>query len=147
MKTTLALILAGSLLSPLAFAEGMGKQSDKDGRHGMKHGMKFDCDEMDEGCMTEGLNLTSEQKQRLKDIYQDARKKRDELREETHQKVRQVLTDEQEKKLEANRSAIMQYRADRMRERAQQMDEKAGDMRDQQRQERREQREQERKGY
>lgn len=137
MKATSALVIASVLLSPLALAEGTAKASDP---RGMKHGqmmMKY-CDEMDE-CITEGLNLTPDQKTKVRTILDDSRKKREALRNETMQKMRAVLTPEQVRMVDEHRAQIMQYRADMMKEKAERTEERADEMKEQQ-EERREKR-------
>lgn len=139
MKMTPALLIASVLLSPLAFAEGspgMDKSSGGASSHqgkGMKHGMmmKHDCEEMEE-CFSEGLNLSNEQQQKIRDIMQEARKKREELRDETYTDIKGVLTPEQVRKLEAHRAEMTKYRAERMRERADRMEKRADDMKSRQ---------------
>ncbi len=135
MKMTPVLLIASALLSPLAFAEGSpGTDKSSSGASppqgkSMKHGMmmKHDCEEMEE-CFSEGLNLTNEQQQKIRDITQDARKKRDDLRDETYNDIKDVLTPEQVRKLEAHRAEMTKYRAERMRERANRMEKRADDM-------------------
>jgi len=136
MKAASALVIASVLLSPPALAEGTTKASDP---RGMKHGqmMKY-CDEMDE-CITEGLNLTPDQKTKVRTILDDSRKKREALRNETMQKMRAVLTPEQVRMVDEHRAQIMQYRADMMKEKAERTEERADEMKEQQ-EERREQR-------
>lgn len=139
MKMTPVLLIASALLSPLAFAEGnpgtdksssgASSQQGKSMKHGMM--MKHDCEEMEE-CFSEGLNLTNDQQQKIRNIMQEARKKRDELRDETYNDIKDVLTPEQARKLEAHRAEMMKYRAERMRERADRMEKRANDMKGQQ---------------
>lgn len=141
MKMTPVLLIASALLSPLAFAEGSpGSDKSSSGAasqqgKGMKHGMmmKHDCEEMEE-CFSEGLNLTNDQQQKIRDIMQESRKKRDELRDETYNDIKDVLTPEQARKLEAHRADMMKYRAERMRDRADRMEKRADDMKSQQNQ-------------
>lgn len=139
MKMTPVLLIASALLSPLAFAEGSpgtdksssgaSSQQGKSMKHGMM--MKHDCEEMEE-CFSEGLNLTNDQQQKIRNIMQESRKKREELRDETYNDIKDVLTPEQARKLEAHRAEIMKYRAERMRERADRMEKRANDMKGQQ---------------
>lgn len=139
MKMTPVLLIASALLSPLAFAEGSpGTDKSSSGASSpqgksMKHGMmmKHDCEEMEE-CFSEGLNLTNDQQQKIRNIMQDARKKRDELRDNTYNDIKDVLTPEQARKLETHRADMMKYRSERMRERADRMEKRADDMKSRQ---------------
>ena len=139
MKMPPVLLIASALLSPLAFAEGSpgtdkssGGASSQQGKS-MKHGMmmKHDCEEMEE-CFSEGMNLTNDQQQKIRDIMQEARKKREELRDDTYNDIKDVLTPEQARKLEAHGAEMMKYRAEHMREHADRMEKRANDMKSQQ---------------
>ncbi|MDF2445282.1 MAG: hypothetical protein K0S46_518 [Moraxellaceae bacterium] len=132
MKLSHALVLACAL-STTAVAEDSDRKSGQKSDGAKHHMMKQSCDEM-EDCITEGLNLNDDQRQKIRTIMENARQKRDALREETHQQVRQVLTPEQAKKLDAHRAEMMQYRAERMRDRADRMDDRARDMKKEQKQ-------------
>lgn len=126
MKLSHALILACALATP-ALADSTAGKGDRKEQDGKYHMMKHDCDEM-EDCLTEGLDLTEAQRQKIRDILQTARQKRDALRDQTHQQVREVLTPEQAKKLDAHRDEMMRYRAERMHDKADRMEERAKDM-------------------
>lgn len=124
MKLAYALMLASTLAAPAALVHA----GDKDGHKDMKMHHLI-CDETDEGCLTKGLNLTNDQQQKLRAIHQDARQKREALRNETHQRIKQVLTPEQQQKLDARRDEIMKARAEHMRNKADRMEKKAEDKR------------------
>lgn len=86
-----------------------------------------DCDET-EDCFAEGLGLSNDQQEKVRDILEEARKRRDELREDTYNQLKDVLTPEQGRKLEAHRADLMKYRAERMREHADRLDQRARNM-------------------
>lgn len=128
MKLRHALALACVLSTPtLALAESTTNKGDRKDPGAKHHMMKQSCDEM-EDCITEGLDLNDAQRQKIRSIMENARQKRDALRDQTHQQVREVLTPEQAKKLDAHRDEMMRYRAERMRENADRLDERAKDM-------------------
>jgi Spy/CpxP family protein refolding chaperone len=144
MKSTITLaLLLASTLSTAAFAEGIpGTQQNPPPREsdmGAKHGMKHACDDEMDDCVAEGLNLTEDQRQKIRGILDSSRQKRDALRNDTHQQIKQVLTPEQQKKLDARRDDILRYRADRLRERAKHLDERAKEMNREQKKERKNQ--------
>lgn len=115
----LASLLLTPLLAPLAQAENPAMPPAPMGK---AHGMMQD---EDKPGMQMDLNLTDEQKKKVQAIHEEARKKHDALREETHQKVLSVLTPEQAKKLEAYRAEMMARRAEKMQKRADKMKEQA----------------------
>lgn len=133
MKRAPLLILAATLLSPLALAEGSPRQDAVQRPGGappaQKHGKTHDCEEMD-SCFIEELKLSDDQQQKVRGIMDEARKKREELRNDTYGRIKAVLTPEQSRRLEAHRADMMKYRAERMRERADQMDQRARDIQD-----------------
>lgn len=113
-KTALILALIGLSVSAFAYMDGP--------RDDMR--MNFDT-----------LNLTAKQKQQLKTIRKEARDERiklmdqmDDLRDKTEERVMAVLTDEQKKTLQAERTERMKQRKapqdcdrDRMPERGKMM--------------------------
>ncbi|HCT40959.1 MAG TPA: hypothetical protein DF427_07275 [Moraxellaceae bacterium] len=94
---------------------------------GKGQGMMKDC-LMETSGMQADLGLSPEQKQKMDAIHQEAMKRHQALREETHQKVLKVLTPEQAKKLEAHRKQMMEQRSDRMEKRAENMEMRADHM-------------------
>lgn len=136
MKHLPYLILSATLLSPPVLAEGSPQQDPArrpaaTDAHGGKHGMgRHDCEEM-ESCFIEELKLSDDQQQKIRGIMKDARKRRDELRNDTFNRIKAVLTPEQTRRLEEHRADMMKYRAQRMRERADHMDQRARDMQEQ----------------
>lgn len=90
-------------------------------------GMMKDCP-MEKPGMQADLGLSPEQKQKVDAIHQEAMKKHQALREETHQKVLKVLTPEQAKKLEAHRAKMMEEHADKMEKKAEHMEMRADKM-------------------
>lgn len=133
MKHAPLLVLAATLLSPLALAEGGPRQDAAqrpgDARPAQKQGMAHDCEEMD-SCFIEELKLSDDQQQKIRGIMDEARKQRDELRNDTFSRIKAVLTPEQSRRLEAHRADMMKSRAEGMRERAGQMDRRARDRQD-----------------
>jgi len=129
MKIRYALALASLLLMPAVHAadssamDPLGKTNTMmpPPPAGNAHGMMQADSPMDKPGMQMDLNLTEEQKKKVQAIHEDARKKHDALREETHQKVLSVLTPEQAKKLEAYRAEMMGRRAEKMQKRADKM--------------------------
>ncbi len=126
MKTRFAIALTGLFLIPAVHADHhMGMPSDPMGKD---RGMMMDCPMLDKpGMMTE-LGLSDTQKQKVQAIHEEAMKKHDALREETHKKVVSVLTPEQAKKLEARRKQMMEQKSDRMEKRAEHMEMRADKM-------------------
>lgn len=94
--------------------------------YGMGRDM-MDCGMGKPGMMAD-LNLTADQQKQIDAIHEDAMKKHDALREETHQKVLKVLTPEQAKKFEARRDQMMEHQSERMEKRAGQMERHADRM-------------------
>lgn len=128
------LILSAALLSPPVLAEGSPQQDPArrpamDSQAGMHGAGRHDCEEM-ESCFIEDLKLSDDQQRKIRGIMQEARKKRDELRNDTFNRIKAVLTPEQTRRLEDHRADMMKYRAERMRERADHMDQRARDMQD-----------------
>lgn len=94
-----------------------------------REGARFDCEETEE-CFVEGLGLSDDQQREVRDLMEAARKKQDELRDETYHRIRDVLTPEQGRKLEEHRSDILKYRAQRLRRQAEHMEQRARQLRD-----------------
>lgn len=94
-----------------------------------KEGARFDCEEMEE-CFVEGLDLSDDQQREVRDLMEAARKKQDELRDDTYHRIRDVLTPEQGRKLEEHRSDILKFRAQRLRQQAEHMEQRARKLRD-----------------
>ena len=76
------------------------------------------------------LGLSAEQKQKVQAIHEEAQKKHQALRQETHAKVLSVLTPEQGKNLEALHSKKMERRADKMEKKAELMEKRSEKMKD-----------------
>lgn len=124
MKTLSAIALASLFLIPAVHAADAKRPPDplEKGRSMMK-----DCP-MEKPGMQADLGLSPEQKQKVDVIHQEAMKKHDALREETHKKVVSVLTPEQAKKLEAHRAKMMEQKSDRMEKHAEHMEMRADKM-------------------
>ncbi|MDO8267456.1 MAG: hypothetical protein Q7T32_06440 [Moraxellaceae bacterium] len=137
MKTLSAIALASLFLIPAVHAadakqapaatEKKAAMMPVDPLEKGKGMMMKDCP-MEKPGMQADLGLSPEQKQKVDAIHQEAMKKHQALREETHQKVLKVLTPEQAKKLEAHRAKMMEQRADKMEKKAEHMGMKADKM-------------------
>lgn len=117
MKIHHTLVVALALLAPLGMAQAASGGKSNPGMH---QGMMKDCDEM-EDCMTEGLNLTQDQQQKIRSIVDNARQQRQQLRDQTYQQIKDVLTPEQQKKLEAHHAEMKRWRDEHMKNRAEHM--------------------------
>lgn len=124
MKTLSAIALASLLLIPAVHAADAKRPPDPLEKG---QGMMKNCP-MEKPGMQADLGLSAEQKQKMDAIHQDAMKKHQALREETHQKVLKILTPEQAKKLEAHRAKMMEQHADKMEKKAEHMGKKADKM-------------------
>lgn len=83
-----------------------------------------DCEETEE-CFTAGLGLGDDQEQQVRAIQQSARRRQDDLREDTFHRLRDVLPPEQARQLEERRALILEQRAGRLRRQAEQLHEQA----------------------
>lgn len=138
MKTLSAIALASLFLIPAvhaADAKQAPAPTDKksatmpaDPEKGQ--GMMKNCP-MEKPDMQADLGLSPEQKQKVDAIHQEAMKKHQALREETHQKVLKVLTPEQAKKLEAHRAKMMEKNAEHMKHKADKMHKHSEEMKKQ----------------
>ncbi|SDS62406.1 hypothetical protein SAMN05216421_1865 [Halopseudomonas xinjiangensis] len=79
-----AFALATAISAPSMANTGMDKE------HGERHMQR----------LTEKLDLTSEQQEQVRNIYQEQMQKHKEIKEQGKQRMSEVLNDEQEKKLE-----------------------------------------------
>lgn len=116
MKLLPVLTIASLFLIPIAHAD-----NHRDHQMPMVKGEHM----MDTPVMQSDLNLSTEQKQKVQAIHEDATKKHQEVREETHTKVLTVLTPEQGKKLEEHRAKKMEQRTEKMEKRTKQMDKRS----------------------
>ena len=120
MKILPALTIASLLLVPIAHAD-----NHRDHKMPMVNNERMlDCTQ-DKPFMQADLGLSAEQKQKVQAIHEEAQKKHQALRQETHAKVLSVLTPEQGKKLEALHSKKMERRADKMEKKAEQMEKRS----------------------
>lgn len=87
-----------------------------------------DCEETEE-CFTAGLGLGDDQEQQLRAIQQSARRRQDDLREDTFHRLRDVLAPDQARQLEERRALILEQRAERLRRQADRLHEQARAMR------------------
>ena len=147
MKTRYALALAGMMLVPAAFAadtapaaapaaqpapqaQGRGPMMKGSGQMMQGSGQMMQQDHapmMDENgplMMRDDLKLTDEQKPKVQSIFQEAKVKHEAIRKETHDKLAQVLTPEQLKKLEERRDMHMDRKADRIEKRKEKIKER-----------------------
>ena len=130
MKLRHALVVGTLLLAPLVHAAGPSSPPPGPG------------DMMGASPESEpGLDLTADQRTKVKAIWEEARAKHDAIRQAAHDKIAKVLTPEQMKRWEELRSdrvkrraehmerqgMQMEKRADRMQDRAQQMRDRAAD--------------------
>lgn len=116
MKAFTALALAAALAAaPAAFADNHAAKGDAPGPV-MGAGMMME--HMDE-CA--GLDLDDSQKQQVKAIMEEQRKKHEAIRDETHERVSAVLTPEQRKKFEEHRAEMKDMRDERRDKRAERM--------------------------
>lgn len=121
-------LLAGLALFSATALAANGPDHRAPAREADAHALRpQDCDELDD-CIAEDLALSNEQQQRVRDILEQARRQRDALREDTFNRLKDVLTPEQTRRLEEHRSDLMRYRAQRMRERAGRLDRRARDL-------------------
>ena len=125
MKILPALTIASLLLVPIAHAD-----NHRDHKMPMVNNERMlDCTQ-DKPFMQADLGLSAEQKQKVQAIHEEAQKKHQALRQETHAKVLSVLTPEQGKKLEALHSKKMERRADKMEKKAEQMEKRSEKIKD-----------------
>lgn len=131
MKTRYAIALASLLVIPAVHAaDSKTPPPAPEKKSAMMPGMgrdMMDCGMGKPGMMGD-LNLSADQQKQIDAIHEEAMKKHDALREETHQKVLKVLTPEQAKKFEAHRDQMMEHQSDRMEKRAGQMEKRADRM-------------------
>jgi Spy/CpxP family protein refolding chaperone len=126
MKIHYVLGLAALLALPVAQAADTAPAQDKD----------LPCPMMMDGMEGKmgNLNLTDDQKAKLKPIFQDAMTKHRAVRDETDTKIKGVLTAEQYKKFEENRAERREQRKehvkDRMKERKEHAQKNKGQMKD-----------------
>lgn len=76
------------------------------------------------------LRLSDTQKQKLKALGEEERKRHEDIRREYQERLDKVLTAEQRSKLDAHRDAQRDQRADRLEQRAEKLKERAGEIRD-----------------
>lgn len=125
MKILSALTIASLLLAPIVHAD-----NHRDHKMPMANNERIlDCTK-DRPFMHADLGLSAEQKQKVQAIHEEAQKKHQALRQETHAKVLSVLTPEQGKKLEALHSKKMERRADKMEKKAEQMEKRSEKIKD-----------------
>lgn len=128
MKTRYALILASTLLVPLAHAADTSQPMPPPGM-GPGAGMgPGGGPGMDGPAMPDDLKLTADQKQKIQAIHADARKKMQAIQDDTHQQVLKVLTPEQAKKWEERRTQHQEYRQEHMKNRGKRMGPSGGQM-------------------
>lgn len=100
MQTRYALALASLLLIPAVHAKDHGDHTPPPGMADHSPMMA----DADDAAGTDGLNLTAEQKTQIGAIRADAKTRHQAIHEETHAKIRVLLTPEQQKTFDARKA-------------------------------------------
>lgn len=87
------------------------------------------CDET-QPCFLEGLDLDDDQAREARELLEAARKRQDDLRDDTYQRIRDLLTPEQSRHLDDSRTVILMQRARALRHQAGQLQRRASRLKD-----------------